>query len=129
MSMQNRFKMLPFQQEMMILFQEISKSVLWGAWDLRRVKSWNLVTHNLYNYLFKYICTHTKNVQTEEKQVEAYQLLWKVYKEKNYDVLCHVYNIYTLLCHVNFVTNSVILYIVYIIVTFVTCTEILFVYK
>ena len=70
-----------------------------------------------------------KNVQTEEKQVEAYQLSWKVYKEKNYNVLCHVYNIYTLLCHVNFVTNSVILYIVYINVTFVTCTEILFVYK
>ena len=70
-----------------------------------------------------------KNVQTEEKQVEAYQLLWKVYKEKNYIVLCHVYNICTLLCHVNFVTNSVIPYIVYINVTFVTCTEILFVYK
>ena len=68
--LQNRFKMLPFQQEMMILFQEISKSVLWGAWDLRRVKSWNLVTHNLYNYLFKYICTHTKTFKRKKNKLK-----------------------------------------------------------
>ena len=51
-------------------FQEISKSVLWGAWDLRRVKSWNLVTHNLYNYLFKYICTHKKTFKRKKNKLK-----------------------------------------------------------